>query len=77
MKRFVYILFVVLTGCATPATYTQPMNNPFVVANQTAQLTQGIIGQNNFSSSVNNGLLYYLNSMSVLQNPWNLQTYIR
>jgi hypothetical protein len=77
VKKIAYILFTGLTGCAMPATYTQPMNSPFIVANQTAQLTQGVIGPNNFSSNVNNGLLYYLNGMSILQNPWNLQAYIR
>jgi hypothetical protein len=75
MKNILFLVFLVTAGCAIPATYTQPMSDPFVLANQTAQITQGIVGPNNFSSNVNEGLLYYLNGMSILQNPWNLLTY--
>lgn len=77
MFKALPIICITLTGCAFPATYTRPMNNPYVVASQTSELTQGIIGPNNVSSGINEGLNYYRNGLAVLQNPWNLQAYIR
>lgn len=77
MFKALPIICLVLTGCAFPATYTQPMNNPYVVTSQTAEITQGIVGPNNVSSSIFNGLGYYQNVSAILQNPWNLQAYIR
>lgn len=68
MRRALLLLLLFsLTGCAT---YTQPMNDPFVVANQTQTLIQGLVGPNNISGGIITGQNYYRNAVTVTQNPW-------
>jgi hypothetical protein len=62
------LLIALLTGCAT---YTMPMDDPYVVASQTSQIVGGVVGPNTVSGGINNGLTYYQNIDGIIQNPWN------
>lgn len=67
MKIVVGFVTLALTGCAT---YTYN-SDPFVVANQTSQITSGLFGPNNVTGNINTGMNYYRNSLDVINNPWN------
>lgn len=60
---------LVITGCATPATYTSN-SDLFVVADQTQTLIQGLVGPNNVSGGIITGQNYYMTANTVVQDPW-------
>jgi hypothetical protein len=53
------------------AGFTQPINDPFILADQVNQLVSGIAGPNNFSGGVLQAQNYYRDGMAVINNPWN------
>ncbi len=65
---FQLIWILLTTGCAT---YTQPVNDTFVMFDETSQITGGLIGPNNVSGSITEGMNYYRNGLAILNNPWN------
>lgn len=59
------------------AVFTQPLDNPFIVASQVDQVLQGVMGPNNVSAKIQDGMGYYRTGAAVLNNPWLLLSMIK
>lgn len=52
------------------AMVTQPVNDPFILANQLNQLISGVMGPNNVSGAILTGQNYYRDGLAIANNPW-------
>jgi hypothetical protein len=59
------------------AVFTQPLDNPFIAASQVNQVLQGVMGPNNVSAKILDGMNYYRTGAAVLNNPWLLLSMIK
>jgi hypothetical protein len=57
--------------------FTQPLDDPFIAASQANQVLQGVMGPNNVSAKILDGMNYYRTGAAVLNNPWLLLSMIK